>query len=73
MTKIKNFRLMLRAREITRWLKKERKFEVTPELDIAVEQLIKEGKKWITPAAIYTTLTRPIAEKTTTITFPSTS
>jgi hypothetical protein len=70
MTKIKNFRITLRSREIARWLKKERGLELTPDLELTVDQLIKEGKDYIEPAAVYSTLTRPVAEKTTTITFP---
>jgi len=70
MTKIKNFRIPLRAREIARWLKKERGLEATPDLEVSIEQLIKEAKVWIEPAAVYSTLTRQIAEKTTTIAFP---
>ncbi len=70
MTKIKNFRLTLRPREMARWLKKERALETTPELELAIEQAAKEAKRSIETAAIYTTLTRQIAEKTTTIAFP---
>jgi hypothetical protein len=70
MTKIKNFRITLRAREMARWLKKECGLETTPELEFALEQLIKDSKRWIEPASVYTTLTRPVAEKTTTIPFP---
>jgi len=73
MTKIKNFRIALRAREISRWLKRERGLETTPDLEIAIDHLIKEGKTWIEPAAVYSTLTRQIAEKTTTIAFPERS
>jgi hypothetical protein len=70
MTKIKNFRIQLRTRDMARWLKKERGLETTPELEVSVEQAGKEAKRWIEPAAVYTTLTRQIAEKTTTISFP---
>ena len=70
MTKIKNFRISPRLREIARWLKKERGTETTPDLELTIEQVVKESKSWISPAAIYTTLTRQIAEKTTTIPFP---
>jgi hypothetical protein len=71
MTKIKNFRLNLRTREMARWLKKERGLETTPELELAIEQAAKEAKTAIETAAIYTTLTRQIAEKTTTLMFPN--
>jgi hypothetical protein len=70
MTKIKNFRITLRTREMARWLKKERRWEMTPELEASIEQACKEAKRWIEPAAVYTTLTRQIAEKTTTLSFP---
>lgn len=73
MTKIKNFKINLRAREIARWLKKERGLETTPELELAIDQLCKQARSWIEPAAVYTTLTRPIAEKTTAIAFPETA
>jgi len=70
MTKIKNFRITLRAREIARWLKRERGLETTPDLELSIDQLVKEGKSLIEPAAVYSTLTRQIAEKTTKIVFP---
>ncbi len=43
MTKIKNFRIHLRPREIARWLKKERGLETTPDLEMTIEQGIKEA------------------------------
>jgi len=70
MTKIKNFRVNLRPREIARWLKKERGLESTPELELAIGEAVKEAKRWLTPAAVYTTLTRKTAEKMTTIPLP---
>jgi hypothetical protein len=70
MTKIKNFRIALRAREIARWLKKERGLETTPDLEISIERLINEAKAFIEPAALYSTLTKPVAEKATAIPFP---
>ena len=68
-TKIKNFKVNLRPREIARWLKKERGQETTPELEAAVASAIQESKGWLSPAAVYTTLTRKTAEKTTPIPF----
>jgi hypothetical protein len=73
MTKIKNFRLTLRPREIARWLKKERGMPTTPDLELSIEQVIKEGKAWIEPAAVYSTLTRSAAEKMTAVIFPNKS
>jgi hypothetical protein len=73
MTKIKNFRIMLRPREIARWLKNERKLTVTPELEAAIEYQIQDAKRSLQPAAVYTTLTRPIAEKTLSMSFPETA
>ena len=71
MTKIKNFRVHFRPREMARWLKKERGVEIiTPELELAIDEVAKEAKKWVIPAAVYTTLTRQTAEKTTTIPWP---
>src|SRR5579864_2854877 len=70
MTKIKNFRVSLRPREMVRWLKKERGMETTPDLELTVEQMAKEAKNWIAPAAVYTTLTRQTAEKTARLPFP---
>jgi len=70
MTKIKNFRLTPRPREMARWLKRERGLETTPELELALEQITKDAKQSIETAAIYTTLTRQVAEKTTPLAFP---
>jgi hypothetical protein len=73
MTKIKNFRITLRPREMARWLKRERQLETTPDLEVSIDLIIKESKNWVTPAAVYTTLTRQLAEKTTSISFPAKS
>lgn len=70
MTKIKNFRVTLRPREMARLLKKEQGVETTPDLEITLEQLVKDSKQWITPAAVYTTLTRQVAEKATSLPLP---
>lgn len=70
MTKIKNFRVTLRPREMARWLKRERAVETTPELEVSLEQLAKESRQWVSPAAVYTTLTHQTAEKTTSIPLP---
>jgi hypothetical protein len=70
MTKIKNFRIHLRAREIARWLKNQRQMPTTPELELAVESAIKQSKAWVHPAAVYTTLTRVTAERATSLAFP---
>ena len=73
MTKIKNFRITLRTRDMARWLKKERGLESVPELELAIDQLVKESVRWVEPAAVYTTLTRAIAEKTSALVFPEKS
>jgi len=70
MTKIKNFRITLRPRDMARWLKKERGLETTPELEVAIEQIAKSSRALIDTAAIYTTLPRQVAEKTTPFEFP---
>src|ERR1019366_9180485 len=38
-----------------------------------IEQLMRESKLWIEPSAVYSTLTRAIAEKTTSLVFPDRS
>jgi hypothetical protein len=68
--KIKNFRVPLRPREIARWLKKERGLDTTPDLELEIENWIKASKAWITPAAVYSTITRQTAEKTISLSFP---
>src|SRR5688572_21820758 len=70
MTKIKNFRIHLRPRELARWLKKERGMETTPDLELTIEKASSDSKRSIETAAIYTTLTRAVAEKTTPLAFP---
>ncbi len=72
MTKIKKFRVTLRPREVARWLKKEKGMEITPDLELEIESQIKEAR-WLAPAAVYTTLTRQTAEKTTPVSFPDQS
>ena len=64
MTKIKNFRITLRPRDMARWLKTNERLESTPALETSIGQAIKESKALIQPAALYTTLTRATAEKT---------
>lgn len=71
MTKIKNYRVTLRPREIARWLKKERGLETTPELELLIEAGAREAKAWVRPAAVYTTMTRQTAEKMTAVPLPS--
>ncbi len=70
MTKIKNFRVTLRPREMARWLKKERGVDTTPELELAIEQVSKDAKTWVMPAAGYITLARKTAEKATAVSLP---
>ncbi len=67
MTKIKNFRIVLRPRDMTRWLKNQERLEITPALEASVLQAIKESKPLLQPAALYTTLTRATADKTTSL------
>ncbi len=68
MTKIKNFRISLRVREIARLLKNQEKLQITPALEASIEHAMSDAKRLIQPAAVYTTLTRATAEKTTTLT-----
>lgn len=67
MTKIRNFRITLRPRDMARWLKSHERLEVTPALEISIDQVVKETKTLIQPAALYTTLTRATADKTTSL------
>lgn len=70
MTKIKNFRLVLRPREVARLLKNQQGLQITAELEVSVEHAIQEARCLLQPAAIYATLTRAVAEKTTPIAMP---
>src|SRR5882672_4969052 len=67
MTKIKNFRITLRPREVARLLKAQEKMQLTPALEQSIEHAIHESQRLLQPAAIYTTLTRSTAEKTTSL------
>jgi hypothetical protein len=67
MTKIKNFRITLRPREVARILKTQEKMQLTPALEQSIEVAINDNKRQLQPAAIYTTLTRSTAEKTTSL------
>lgn len=67
MTKIKNFRITLRPREIARLLKNQAKLQITPALEASIEHAISEAKHQLHPAAVYTTLTRSTAEKATSL------
>jgi hypothetical protein len=66
-TKIKNFRSQLRAREIARLLKVRAKLQITPALEASIEHAISDAKLRLQPAAVYTTLTRSTAEKATSL------
>ncbi len=65
MTKIKNFRIPLRPREIARWLKVRAKLQMTPALEATIEHAVAQAKGQLEPCAVYTTLTRSTAEKAT--------
>jgi hypothetical protein len=67
MTKIKNFRLTLRAREIARALKNQHAIQITPEVEAGIEHAINDAKRFLEPAAVYATLTRAVLSKTTPI------
>src|SRR5579872_1394910 len=67
MTKIKNFRITLRPRDMARWLKANERLEITPALESSIEQAVKESKLLIQPAALYTTLARATADRTTSL------
>ncbi len=70
MTKIKNFRINLRTREVARWLKNRQGVSVTPELEASIDQGIRESKALLETAALYTTLNRQTAAKTLPIELP---
>src|SRR5437762_6815581 len=67
MTKIKNFRIHLRPREVARLLKSQAKLQITPALEASIEHAINDAKRLLQPAAVYTTLTRHTAEKATSL------
>src|SRR5689334_4865359 len=69
MTKIKNFRLTLRPREVARLLKQQRDVQITPELEASIEHAVQDAKRFLEPAAVYTTLTKGTAGKTMPIAF----
>src|SRR3954465_10881189 len=64
-TKIKNFRIHLRSREIARTLKAQAKLQITPALEASIDHAINDSKRLLEPSAVYTTLTRSTAEKAT--------
>ena len=65
MTKIKNFRINLRPREIARQLKAQAKLQITPALEASIEHAVNDSKRLLQTSAVYTTLTRSTAEKAT--------
>ena len=67
MTKIKNFRISLRSREIARLLKNRDGIPTTPEMEASIEQGIKEYKRFLETAALFTTLSKATAQKTTSL------
>lgn len=67
MTKIKNFRITLRPREIGRLLKSQASLQITPELEASIEHAVNDSKRLLQSAAVYTTLTRSTAEKATSL------
>src|SRR5258708_4795813 len=67
MTKIKNFRINLRAREIARLMKAQAKLQITPALEASIEHAVNDAKRLVQPSAVYTTLTRSTAEKATSL------
>lgn len=73
MTKIKNFRITLRSREMARWLKANKGMQVTADLEAAIDHAIIEAKPLIKTAAVYTTLTQATAAKVAPIEFPQKS
>ncbi|MFA5975855.1 MAG: hypothetical protein WC859_06770 [Elusimicrobiota bacterium] len=70
MTKIKNFRLTLRPREVARLLKNQHGVQITPELEASIEHTLSDVKRFLQPVALYTTVTQSVAEKTAPLPLP---
>lgn len=67
MTKIKNFRITLRPKEIGRLLKSQAQLQMTPALEASIEHAVNDSKRLLQPSAVYTTLMRSTAEKATSL------
>jgi hypothetical protein len=62
LTKIKNFRITLRNREIARLLKAQG-LQITPALEASIEHAVQEYKSLIQPAAVFSSLNPAEANK----------
>lgn len=58
----------MRPREVARYLKTSAHLQITPALEASIEHSINDCKRFLQPAALYTTLTRATAQKTTPLT-----
>jgi hypothetical protein len=61
MTKIKNFRIQLRGREVARLLKNRIGMPLDPAQEASIEPALGEARKLVRPASLYSTLTRQTA------------
>jgi len=70
MTKIKNYRINLRPRDVVRNLKASEGESFDISWEVNTEPLLPALKPFVKPAAIYTTLTRSTANKATPLELP---
>jgi hypothetical protein len=62
MTKIKNFRITLRVREVARLLKaRQNNLPLDPDQEASLEPALAECRKLLAPASLYATMTRQTA------------
>jgi hypothetical protein len=62
MTKIKNFRIQLRVREVARLLKaRQNGLPLDPEQESSLEPALVEARRLLAPASLYATMTRQTA------------
>jgi|GEM_PF-1874898 len=61
MTKIKNFRITLRGREVARLLKNRQGMPLDPAQEASLEPTLTECRALVKPASLYATLTRQTA------------
>ncbi len=71
MTRVKNFRIAIRPREVARWLKKERGLQITPELEASIDQAAQAIKWRLEPSALFTTVPLATLQKTTPLELPA--
>jgi hypothetical protein len=70
MTKIKNFRITLRSRDMLRHIKAQEGDAFDPQWELKIEEAIPQLKAFVQPAAVYTTLAASTVSKTFPIELP---